>query len=60
MPHDAVHLELIKNRSYAVGHPVNEEELLEPDFMVKAIEILKIIYPFNRYLNRAIDENINS
>ena len=59
-PKEWEHLELIKNRSYAVGHPVNEEELLEPDFMVKAIEILKIIYPFNRYLNRAIDENINS
>ena len=59
-PKEWEHLELIKNRSYAVGHPVKEEELLAPDFLSRAIEIFKIIHPFNRYLNRAIDENISS
>jgi len=59
-PKEWEYLELIKNRSYAVGHPVREEELLASDFLVRALEIFKIIYPFNRYLNRAIDENINS
>ncbi len=59
-PKEWEHLELIKNRNYAVGHMVKEEELYAPDFLKKAIEILKIIYPFNRYLNRAVDENIGS
>jgi len=59
-PKDWEHLELIKNRSYAVGHPVKEDELLAADFLNRAVGIFKIIHPFNRYLNRAIDENINS
>lgn len=58
-PKDWEHIELIKNRSYAVGHRVEEEELCAPDFLKKAIEIYKIIYPFNSYLNKAVDENVN-
>jgi len=57
-PKDWEHLELIKNRNYAVGHRVEDKELCAPDFLKKAIEIYKIIYPFNRYLNKAVDENI--
>ena len=56
-PKDWEHLELIKNRNYAVGHKVEENELFAPDFLKKAIELFKIIYPLNRYLNRAVDEN---
>ncbi len=59
-PKDWEHAELIKNRSYAVGHVVKEEELLSPDFLVKAVDLFKIIQPFNRYLNRAVDENLNN
>jgi uncharacterized protein (TIGR02453 family) len=59
-PKDWEHIELIKNRNYAVGHKVNEEELSDPDFLYKAIELFKIIYPLNRYLNKAVDENLNS
>jgi uncharacterized protein (TIGR02453 family) len=59
-PKDWEHLELIKNRSYAVGHSVAEAELYEPDFLTKAVECFKIIHPFNKYLNKAVDENMNS
>lgn len=59
-PKDWEHLELIKNRSYAVGHIVKEEELYASDFLKKAVEIFKIIYPFNKYLNKAVDENIGA
>lgn len=59
-PKDWEHIELIKNRSYAVGHRLEEEELFSSDFLEKAIELFKIIQPFNTYLNKAVDENINT
>lgn len=59
-PKEWQHLDLIKNRSYALGHPVSEEALYAPDFLNRAIDIFKIIHPYNTYLNRAVDENINS
>lgn len=57
-PKDWEHLDLIKNRNYAFGHRVEEKELLAADFLEKAIDVFKIIYPLNRYLNKAVDENI--
>lgn len=57
-PKDWEHLDLIKNRNYAFGHRVEESELYASDFLTKAIEVFKIIYPLNRYLNKAVDENI--
>jgi len=57
-PKDWEYLDLIKNRSYAFGHPLEEKDLLAHDFLKKAIALFKIIYPFNRYLNKAVDENV--
>jgi len=57
---DWEHIELIKNRSYAVGHRLEETELFSLDFLDKAIELFKILQPFNTYLNKAVDENINT
>lgn len=57
-PKDWEYLELIKNRNYAFGHQIEEGALFASDFFEKVIEIFKIIYPLNRYLNRAIDENM--
>ncbi|HEY3388296.1 MAG TPA: DUF2461 domain-containing protein [Prolixibacteraceae bacterium] len=57
-PKDWEHLDLIKNRNYAFGHRIEEDALCAHDFMKKAIELYKIIYPLNRYLNKAVDENI--
>ena len=56
-PKDWEYLELIKNRNYAFGHHIEESALYASDFFEKAIEIFKIIYPLNRYLNKAVDEN---
>jgi len=57
-PKDWEYLDLIKNRNYAFGHRIEENELFAPDFIEKAIELFKVIYPLNRYLNKAVDENI--
>jgi len=57
-PKDWEYLDLIKNRNYAFGHRIEEHELFASDFLEKAIELFKVIYPLNRYLNKAVDENI--
>ena len=59
-PKDWEYLDLIKNRNYALGHPVSEAELCAPDFLNQVIACFKILQPYNRYLNSAIDENLNS
>jgi len=59
-PKDWEFLDLIRNRNYAFGHRIEENELFAPDFIKKAIELFKIIYPLNRYLNKAVDENIGA
>ncbi len=56
-PKDWEHIELIRNRSYGFGHHLREEEVLSPDFPEKCVELFKVIYPMNSFLNRAIDEN---
>ena len=57
-PKDWKYLDLIRNRNYAFGHRIEEQELFAPDFIEKATELFKIIYPLNRYLNKAVDENL--
>ncbi len=50
---DHTHIELLRNKTFAVVHELNMEEVLLPDFNEK----IKIVYlemlPFRRYLNNA-------
>lgn len=57
-PKDWEHVDLIKNRNYAMGHPLDDKELYTPDFVSKVLRLFKIIQPLNQYLNKAIDENL--
>ena len=59
-PKDWEYVDHLKNRSYALGHVIQEQELYAPDFIDKAVGLFKIIHPFNHYLNRAVDENLKS
>ena len=59
-PKDWEHVALIKNRNYAYASPVKESDLYDPGFLKKAIEVFKIIYPYNRFLNKAVDENLST
>lgn len=59
-PKDWPHIDLLKNRSYAYGKNLTEKELASPTLLNDTIQSFKIIYPLNRFLNRAIDENIGS
>jgi uncharacterized protein (TIGR02453 family) len=59
-PKDWEHLDLIKNRSYAVAHKVSEEELCSSDFITNATSVFKVLHPLNQYLNQALDENLGA
>jgi len=58
-PKDWEYIELLKPRNYAFGHHIRQEELASPDLLAHLIERFKIISPLNRYLNRAIAEDLN-
>lgn len=58
-PKDWEHIGLIRNRSYGFGHNLKEEEVLSQDFPQECIKYFKIIFPVNRFFNRAIDENMS-
>jgi len=58
-PKDWEYIELLKPRNYAFGHHIKQEKLASPDLLAHLIERFKIISPLNRYLNRAIAEDLN-
>ncbi|WP_072763801.1 DUF2461 domain-containing protein [Arenibacter nanhaiticus] len=48
------HIELLRNKTFAVMHPLAKKEVLQDDFNDRIIEIYKEMLPFRRYLNRAV------
>lgn len=53
-PKDHPHLELLKNKTFAVMHQITENEILQDDFNDKVIHIYKEMLPFRRYLNKTV------
>ncbi len=47
--------ELLKYKSYVVAHTLKDKELMSPGMKEKFKHQIKVLYPFNAYLNRAID-----
>ena len=54
-PKEFPDVELLKYKSYIVSHPLSDKELDSPDLENKFRILLKILYPFNAFLNRGID-----
>ncbi|GGW30477.1 DUF2461 domain-containing protein [Arenibacter certesii] len=48
------HIELLRNKTFAVMHPLNREDILAPDFKEKLVKVYQEMLPFRRYLNKAI------
>jgi len=48
------HIDLLRNKTFAVMHPLTQEEILRVDFKDKIIEVYLEMLPFRRYLNRAV------
>ncbi len=51
---DHPHIELLKNKSFAVACPVTRKEILDPGFEDHIITVYLEMLPFRRYLNHAI------
>ncbi|QYA24102.1 DUF2461 domain-containing protein [Gramella sp. MT6] len=51
---DHEHIELLRNKSFAVMHHFTQKEILQDDFQDKLIEIYKEMLPFRNYLNHAV------
>jgi uncharacterized protein (TIGR02453 family) len=51
---DHPNIQLLKFKSFTVGHSVTDEETLSPTFLDKAVEVFKTMHPFNRFLNVAV------
>ena len=48
------HIDLLRNKSFAVMHSFTQKEVMQEDFQDKIIELYKKMLPFRRYLNRAV------
>ncbi len=46
-------IDLLRNRTFAVIHPLTKEDILKDDFTEKVIKVYKEMLPFRRYLNQA-------
>ena len=51
---DHKHIDLLKNKTFAVMHSFNNEALFKGDFNDKVIQVYKEMLPFRRYLNKAV------
>lgn len=51
---DHPHIDLLRQRSFAVGCYLSREEVCRPDFNQKVIAVYKEMLPFRRYLNQAV------
>ena len=51
---DHSHIDLLRHKTFAVVHPLDETVILSPDFDEQVIEIYREMLPFRRYLNKGI------
>ena len=54
-PADFPDIDLLKFKSYTVVHPINPEVITEAEFEALILKTFKELYPFNRFLNRALE-----
>jgi uncharacterized protein (TIGR02453 family) len=55
-PADFEHIDLLRYKSYAPHKAISEQQLLAPDFIDFVVGHFRLIAPFNRYLNFAINQ----
>jgi uncharacterized protein (TIGR02453 family) len=51
---DHPHIELLRNKTFAVAMEFSTKEVLKEDFNKKLVKVYKEMLPFRRYLNKAI------
>ena len=48
------HIELLRNKTFAVKHDFTQKEVMRSDFQDKLVEIYQEMLPFRNYLNHAV------
>lgn len=51
---DHPYIELLKNKTFAVRHLLDRQDIMAPDFKEKLIAVYLEMLPFRRYLNKAL------
>lgn len=51
---DHEHIDLLRNKTFAVMHSLTQKEILKDDFQQQLIHIYKEMLPFRNYLNNAV------
>ncbi|RKN81709.1 DUF2461 domain-containing protein [Ulvibacterium marinum] len=51
---DHPHIDLLRNKTFAVLHSFSNTEVLQEDFEQKVIKVYQEMLPFRRYLNKAV------
>ncbi len=51
---DHTHIDLLRNKTFAVMHSFSNTEVLQEDFEQKVIRVYQEMLPFRRYLNKAV------
>lgn len=54
-PSDWPHIELLKYKHFAVGHSVKDQYWDRNDFIPESLKVFEIMFPFNEFLNKALD-----
>ncbi len=55
-PADFPDIDLLKFKSFTVVHSVNRQAVLDVDFETYILKTFRELYPFNRFLNRALEQ----
>jgi len=48
-------IELLKHKSFLMAHKPSDAEVLSDDFLQHCAKVFKALYPFDQFLNRAMD-----
>jgi uncharacterized protein (TIGR02453 family) len=51
---DHEYIDLLRHKTFAVIHPLTQEDILKDNFMDKVIAVYKEMLPFRRYFNQAV------
>ena len=55
-PKDFIHGEWLKPKHYCVDTALSDEFFCQPDSLQRTTDIMRLLYPMNRFLNFAVDE----
>ncbi len=54
-PKDHPEIELLRHKSFLASHRCSDEEVLSGDFLQHSAKVFQALYPFDQFLNRAMD-----